>query len=191
MNNRTLIKRILALLLALTLCTCCLTSCSFDINDYLPEKVEAPEPKELIGASDLTEKELQNIDMITERVEDFYRNVSNMNYDFIRMDFVPLIRGGFQVVYYGAVLIFEHDLLELLVPTAAKGVLGSGFSLFYEDYDAVSCASIVVSGDNADVIIELVSHNGTVKYHKAKLAFHEEDWFLSSFPVAADYTPAA
>ena len=188
MNNRTLIKRILALFLALTLCTCCLTSCSFDINDYMPEKVEATEPKELIGASDLNESEMNNVDMITERVEDFYRNVSNMNYDFIRMDFVPLIRGGFQIVYYGAVIVFEHDLLEILAPTATKGVLGYGFSLLYEDYEEVSCASIVVSGDNADVVIRLVSHNGTVKYHKTKLAFHEEDWFLSSFPVTTNWS---
>ena len=173
MKNTSIIKKTVALIFLLSFLVCFLTSCFF----------EGENAKELVGVEDLTEAEALNKQLIEERIDDFYRNVKTGNFDFMRMDFVPWIRAGLQVVSYGSIIICENDFIELFAPMAYRTLLGQGVQVMYDDFEKVECESIVISGNKAKVIVRLETAYGDIKYHKVRLKYHDYDWFLAYYPV--------
>jgi len=186
MKNLSLLRKTLALILVISFAALCLVSCDFSVEGLLSDEEEATaEAKELVGA-ELTEVEQETKELIEERIADFYRDIENKNFDFVRMNFTPPMRAGMQVIYYGSTIIFENDAFELLVPATSKVVLGNVFSLCYDEFRELECESILLSGDEADVTVKLQTEYGETKRHEVTVKYDSGDWFLSWFPLEAE-----
>ena len=173
MKKISTIKKTVVLMLVLSFVVCFLSSCFF----------KGENAKELVGVEGLTETEELNKQLIEERIADFYRNVKTGSFDLMRVDFVPWIRGGLQVVSYGSIILSENDFVELFAPMAYRTLLGQGVHELYDDFENIECESIVVSGNKAKVLIKLETSYGEVVYHKVRLRYSDFDWFLSYYPV--------
>ena len=197
MKNRIII-RALALFSALTLCVCCLVSCDF--NNPLRETYE--EPKQIVGVENLTEEEIQTANMINEKVKKFYAVCAESGYGISPDDkydrfnnyidafskdekFAEFSRETIYIVLGAAVDANSKDLFKIFKFKIDE----ANFRI--EDYEEVSCVSIVATSDTAEVIVKVLFNDKTIKYHKAELVLLNEEWFVASVPVTVNYTPAS